>query len=91
MRDYNLLIYSLLALCGVATISLPTLYRPAQAFSLQRIEEKAPAESRIRIKKRDLRYPVAFNNDIYNYLTVRIIGAGTPGSGVIFAKNNGYY
>ena len=91
MRDYKLLSSSLLALCGVATISLPTLCRPAQAFSLQGIKEKAPAESRIRIKKRDLRYPVAFNNDIYNYLTVRIIGAGTPGSGVIFAKNNGYY
>ena len=91
MRDYKLLSSSLLALCGVATISLPTLCRPAQAFSLQGIKEKAPAESRIRIKKRDLRYPVAFNNDIYDYLTVRIIGAGAPGSGVIFAKNNGYY
>ena len=79
MRDYKLLSSSLLALCGVATISLPTLCRPAQAFSLQGIKEKAPAESRIRIKKRDLRYPVAFNNDIYDYLTVRI-GAGAPGS-----------
>ena len=38
------------------------------------------------------RYPMVFNNDIYDFLTVTVYGTASPGSGVIIAKNkNEYY
>ena len=40
----------------------------------------------------DFRYPMGFNNDIYDFLTVTVYGVASPGSGVIIAKNkNEYY
>jgi len=39
----------------------------------------------------DFRYPMGFNNDIYDFLTVTVYGVASPGSGVIIAKNNNEY
>ncbi len=40
----------------------------------------------------DLNYPMLFNNNIYDFITVAIYGTAAPGSGVIIAqKANDYY
>tara|TARA_Y100000589_G_scaffold290763_1_gene293678 strand:+ start:1308 stop:2312 length:1005 start_codon:yes stop_codon:yes gene_type:complete len=40
----------------------------------------------------DFRYPMLFNNDIYDFVTVAVFGTGAPGSGVIIAqKGVNYY
>ena len=40
----------------------------------------------------DFSYPMGFNNDIYDFVTVAIYGTAAPGSGVIIAqKGNDYY
>ena len=91
MSAFSLSAKFLLAICGTAIINPLFSCESARAFSLKDIKQTAPKETRIRIKKSDLRYPIAYNNDIYDYLTVRIFGVGAPGSGVIFAKNNGFY
>ena len=40
----------------------------------------------------DFAYPMAFNNEIYDFVTVAIYGTAAPGSGVIIAqKGNDYY
>ena len=40
----------------------------------------------------DFSYPMAFNNEIYDFVTVAIYGTAAPGSGVIIAqKGNDYY
>lgn len=40
----------------------------------------------------DFRYPMLYNNDIYDFVTVSIYGTADPGSGVIIAqKGDNYY
>ena len=40
----------------------------------------------------DLSYPMAFNNEIYDFVTVAVYGTASPGSGVIIAqKGDNYY
>ena len=40
----------------------------------------------------DFRYPMLYNNDIYDFVTVAIYGTADPGSGVIIAqKGDNYY
>ncbi len=57
------------------------------------VEEKTK-EKKIREKLTidDFNYPMLFNNNIYDFVTVAIYGTGAPGSGVIIAqKDNDYY
>jgi len=57
------------------------------------------AEQKIKAKKvrekltfDDFRYPMAYNNDIYDFVTVAVYGTADPGSGVIIAqKGDNYY
>ena len=37
------------------------------------------------------KYPMAFSNNIYDYLTVKVLGPASSGSGVIIAQNNNFY
>ena len=55
----------------------------------QKIKEKKVRE---KLTIDDFSYPMAFNNEIYDFLTVAVYGTAAPGSGVIIAKKeNEYY
>ena len=56
--------------------------------------DQKPKEKKIREKLTidDLSYPMAFNNEIYDFVTVAVYGTAAPGSGVIIAqKGENYY
>ena len=60
----------------------------------QLLRDSNTKEKKIREKLtiEDLNYPMLFNNNIYDFVTVAIYGTGAPGSGVIIAqKDNNYY
>ena len=55
-------------------------------------------EQKIKVKKvreklniDDFRYPMLYNNDIYDFVIVAVYGAAEPGSGVIIAQNDDDY
>lgn len=54
----------------------------------QKIKEKKVRE---KLTIDDLSYPMAFNNEIYDFLTVAVYGTAAPGSGVIIAKKEKEY
>ena len=54
----------------------------------QKIKEKKVRE---KLTIDDLSYPMAFNNEIYDFLTVAVYGTAAPGSGVIIAKKETDY
>ena len=56
--------------------------------------EQKPKEKKIREKLTidDFSYPMSFNNEIYDFVTVAVYGTAAPGSGVIIAqKGENYY
>ena len=55
----------------------------------QEIKEKKVRE---KLTIDDFRYPMLYNNDIYDFVTVAVYGTAAPGSGVIIAqKGENYY
>ena len=55
----------------------------------QEIKEKKVRE---KLTNDDFRYPMSFNNDINDFVTVAVYGTAAPGSGVIIAqKGENYY
>ena len=49
-------------------------------------------DRRIDITTKDFKYPMTFNNNLIDYITVAVYGTAAPGSGVIIAKNkNNFY
>ena len=49
-------------------------------------------EKRVDLTIKDFKYPMLFNNNIYDFVTVAIYGTAAPGSGVIIAqKGDNYY
>jgi len=68
---------------------VPSVFAGFQLGGENKVEEKKP---RINISLDDFRYPMGFNNDIYDFLTVAIYGTAAPGTGVIIAqKEKSYY
>tara|TARA_Y100001968_G_C19386848_1_gene733310 strand:- start:344 stop:1318 length:975 start_codon:yes stop_codon:yes gene_type:complete len=54
--------------------------------------EKKVKKTKEKLTLDDFNYPMLFNNNIYDFITVAIYGTAAPGSGVIIAqKANDYY
>ncbi len=52
------------------------------------VEKKKP---RVSFVNDDFKYPMAFANNIYDFVMVSVYGTAAPGTGVIIAKKDNYY
>ena len=81
--------FLVLIICSFLLSSNEPLISGYQFGGEQKLNKKKVRET---LTIDDFSYPMAFNNEIYDFLTVAVYGTAAPGSGVIIARNeNDYY
>ena len=60
-------------------------------YDLKNLTRETKSFPRIKLKEEDIRYPMGFNNDIGDFIVVKVFGSGSPGNGVLIAQKNLYY
>ena len=60
-------------------------------YDLKDLTQKNKSFPRIKLKEEDIRYPMDFNNDIGDFIVVKVFGSGSAGNGVLIAQKNEYY
>ena len=92
MRDNKLMIYLHKFIFLFFNIFYIILNLEVNAdYLLDQFEENNDDLPKIKLKAEHLQYPMPFNNEIGDFLIVRVFGPNDPGNGILIANKNDFY